>query len=616
MRLRRPSLAEYVVAAACGLWVALFLMPTTAWAIPAALAIAATTLIIPQRPLIAGTAVAALVWSFALAHVTTESPALLAPYLIVVYSLGRHADLWPGIAVTAAFPLSVIAEFGAVFEPLQLLGTLAFALMLTGAVFAFGRLVQHRARTAAHSRATASRLQTTDAAAVAARVVADERARLGGQALGLLRDAVEGMRSDAAAAQRDLDADLIDSIAARGRQAVTELRWLLGLLRSAPSAAEAHSPRRHARWKVDLGVGAVLLTAAMLEVASSDMLRMSPFAWATAVALPACAVARTRFTGPALGGAAVVVGFAAIGGVPLIMSGVLCILLLAWSAGVMGGVGPWVCFAALTAVTVAWVARGDPDNVSIMVALIAISAFAGHEWSAEHRADLAATARAEQLQADLDSRIDDARREERLRVARELHDVSSHAVGVMVLQASAVRALREGDPVAARQALSTIDGTAEQALAELAMMFDLLDSGAIGSAGLAGLARDPVPAMVDRLRSTGLRIELATQPVPPSLEDTVYRIVQESLTNVVRHSDATHVRITVEVEDAALSIRVVDDGHGIAQRGAAEDLIVSGFGLTGMAERVHALGGSFRASANGGGFTVEATLPVRPAVRS
>lgn len=607
MTLRRPSFAESVVAVLCGLWVALFLMPTT-WAIPAALAAAASTLVLPQRPLVAGAGLAALQWALALAHVTDENPALLAPVLIAVYTLGRHAHFRPGVAVALAFPLSSIVES----PPPS--ATLIFALLLTASVFAYGLIVQRRARTAEWSRATATRLQSTDAASVAARIVADERARLGAQALALLRDAVEGMRSDAAAAQIDLDDDLIESIATRGRQAVTELRWLLGLLRSAPTSASVSAPRRRTPGVVHISVAAVLLGLGGLEVATSEAAR-SPLAWTVAIGLPVCTIWRDRFTAPALGGAAVIIGFAAISSLPLIVTGLLSIVLLAWSAGVAGRLIPWACLAVLAAVTIAWVALGDPQNAPISVAMIALPAFAGHEWSAHDRADRVARARAHELQASLDALIDSARREERLRIARELHDVASHAVGVMVLQASAVRALRDGDPSAARHALSTIDTTAEQALTELAMMFDLLDSGAIGSPGLASAARDPLPAMVDRLRSTGLQIVLEMHPIPCGLEDTVYRIVQESLTNVVRHSSAMHVRITVAVEGDSLSIRVVDDGQ-VADGRAGVDGIGGGFGLAGMSERVQALGGEFRAGWDAGGFTVEARMPIEPAVRS
>jgi len=617
MRLRRPSLAESVVAAACGLWVVLFLVSTTPWAIPAGLTVTALTALLPQRPLLAGAALAGLQWSLALAHITDDSAALLMPFIIAVYSLGRHARLWPGVAVAASYPLSTLVEFEDADLSMRF-STLAFAVLLTTAVLSYGRVVRRRAIEAKRSRATASRLQGTDAVAAAARIVADERARLGGQALALLRDAVEGMRADATAAHRELDPDLLDAIAARGRQAVTELRWLLGLLRSAPPPAPAppETSRRNVRQVVDAGIAAALLTSSVLEVASSDIARSSLPAWVVAVGLPVCVLLRSRFTVAALGGAVVVAGVAAIGGVPTIVSGLACIILLAWSAGVAGGPLPWTCLGVLAAGTLAWTALNEPRNVAIGEALIALSAFAGHEWSAHDRAERAAATQAESLQAALDARIDEARREERLRIARELHDVASHAVGVMVLQASAVQALRDGDPAAARRALATIDSTAAQALTELAMLFDLLDSGAIGEPGLAGVARDPLAAMVERLRSTGLQITLEVDPIPAELDETVYRIVQESLTNVIRHSDALHVHITVIIDGGLLSVRVVDDGRFFVGR-ADSTALGGGFGLAGMAERVRSIGGAFRAGAGDDhGFTVDATMPVSPAVRS
>ena len=407
MRLRRPSLAESVVAAACGLWVTLFLMPTTTtavWAVPIALTIAALVLVLPQRPLIAAAGLATMQWALSLTQVTDGSPALLAPFIIAVYSLGRHASLWPGAAVAVVFTLSAIVEASA--PPL----TLVFALVLTAAMFAYGRLVQHRASTAARSRATASRLQSTDAAAVAARIVADERARLGGQALALLRDAVDGMRSDAAAAKRDLDPDLIESIAVRGRQAVTELRWLLGLLRSTPTPVPAASPRRSTRWIVDAGIAAVLVALGLLEVAGSPV-APSPVAWAFAVAMPACTVVRERHPTWALGGAAVVMGFAVIADLPLTASGILCVVLLSWSALAVDD-------SSRGSVRRAHRCRHRPGRVQ-----------RSREHDVHRRAHRrhgvprarvnrrtiaptrAATARADALQADLDARVDVCRRE-------------------------------------------------------------------------------------------------------------------------------------------------------------------------------------------------------------
>ncbi len=147
----------------------------------------------------------------------------------------------------------------------------------------------------------------------------------------------------------------------------------------------------------------MLVALGLLEVVSSPV-APSPLAWAFAVAMPACTVVRERHPTWALGGAAVVMGFAVIADLPLTASGILCVLLLSWSAGVVGRLVPWVCFAVLTAAAIAWVAFNGPENVTFTVGLIAVTVFAAHEWSAHDRADRAATARADALQADLDAR--------------------------------------------------------------------------------------------------------------------------------------------------------------------------------------------------------------------
>ena len=271
----------------------------------------------------------------------------------------------------------------------------------------------------------------------------------------------------------------------------------------------------------------------------------TPLAWALAVVLPACAVVRRRYTLLACSVAAAGVGAALLTGILPTVANLLCMVLLAWSAGIGGAPGGLGGSSERSPLgTALWGARHYPGNWPFTLALLALPAFAGFEWSAQDRAARAASAHADELRAELDARVESARREERLRIARELHDVTSHAVGVMVMQASAASALRERDPAAARDALKTVDEAAAQTLRELEMMFQLLDSGAIGGPGLAGATPEPLQTLVDRMRKTGLDISLEQAPIPAHLGDVVYRIVQESLTNVVRHSNARHVRIT------------------------------------------------------------------------
>lgn len=606
MWLRRPSLVEAVLAVLCGIPVGAFLLPSTFWALPIAVATAALILVQPQRPLMAGVLLSALFLVVDLTGLTPDGSPFLAPFFIGVYYLGRYAPLWRGALVALISPIASIEAWNA--------STIAFGLVLTGFVFGYGRVVHVRADGAHRAQTSAAELQATDAAAMTARIVADERARLGGQSLRLLRAAVEGMRSDAAAARTDLDETLIESVSRRGRQAVTELRWLLGILRSEPNTEHSSKPLEPRIGAIDIVVAALLLVGGVLELAFQVWEPPNPLAWALVVVLPACVLVRRRFVTVACIVATIGVGCGLLAGVLPNLSSLICIVLLAWSVGTAGLAVLWLIFAALAGATAAWFALHEPGNGIFSLAVIALPAFAGFEWSAQDRAARAASAQADRLRADLEARVEAARRQERLRIARELHDVASHAVGVMVMQASAASALRERDPAAARDALKTVDETAAHTLKELEVMFDLLDSGAIGAPGLARVVHEPLQSLVDRMRKTGLEISLEQTPVPPALDDVVYRIVQESLTNIVRHSDARRVRIRVERRGDEVHVSVKDDGtRRLDSPSLSSD--TPSFGLTGLGERVNGVGGTFQAGWKDDGFLVEAVLSVDPVVR-
>jgi signal transduction histidine kinase len=207
-------------------------------------------------------------------------------------------------------------------------------------------------------------------------------------------------------------------------------------------------------------------------------------------------------------------------------------------------------------------------------------------------------------------------REERLRLARELHDVASHAVGAMVLQAGAALALRERDPGGARAAVRTVQAAGSEAMAELTTLFGLLDAGAVGPAGHAA----PPPghdlgALAARMRAGGLAVELTGEtrlPADPVLAATAYRVVQEALTNAARYAPGSRVAIAVSDDAGGVVVTVADDGPGGGSPSrAAAPQAGGGFGLVGLAERVRALGGELSAGPRpGGGFAVEARLPV------
>jgi signal transduction histidine kinase len=198
---------------------------------------------------------------------------------------------------------------------------------------------------------------------------------------------------------------------------------------------------------------------------------------------------------------------------------------------------------------------------------------------------------------------------ERARIARELHDVISHNVSVMVVQAAAGHDVFDTHPERARSALSAVEETGRRALAELRKLLDVGEDGD-GTAPQPGLAL--VDELAERVRGAGLEVELTVEgtprAVPEALDLSAYRIVQEALTNTLKHAHASRAEVRVRYEPDALEVEVSDDGIG--PTGSAGD----GRGLIGMRERVSLFGGELLAGATAaGGFLVRARMPLESA---
>lgn len=201
--------------------------------------------------------------------------------------------------------------------------------------------------------------------------------------------------------------------------------------------------------------------------------------------------------------------------------------------------------------------------------------------------------------------------EERLRIARELHDVLAHSISVINVQAGVGLALLDSDPEQARTALTTIKSASKEALGEVRQVLDTLRTpGAAPRAPAPGL--DRLPELVEQAAAAGLTVDVTHEGQPvasaPGADLAAFRIVQEALTNVVRHSGSRHARVRVRYADATVELTVDDDGP--ATRAEAGG---SGNGLAGMRERAAALGGTIEAGTRpDGGFRVRAVLPQRP----
>ncbi|MEB8342307.1 sensor histidine kinase [Streptomyces endophyticus] len=199
--------------------------------------------------------------------------------------------------------------------------------------------------------------------------------------------------------------------------------------------------------------------------------------------------------------------------------------------------------------------------------------------------------------------------EERLRIARELHDVLAHSISVINVQAGVGLALLDTDPEQARTALTTIKSASKEALGEVRQVLDTLRApGEAPRAPAPGL--DRLPELVDQAAGAGLTVDVTTDgpraALPPGADLAAFRIVQEALTNVVRHSGSRHARVQLSYGDGAITLTVDDDGPA-----THADAGGSGNGLAGMRERAAALGGTIEAGPRAdGGFRVVGRLPL------
>lgn len=221
--------------------------------------------------------------------------------------------------------------------------------------------------------------------------------------------------------------------------------------------------------------------------------------------------------------------------------------------------------------------------------------------------------RAERAEALRDSLAHQAVAEERTRIARDLHDVVAHSMSLMVVQAGAARRVAKTDPDAAAQALQAIENVGRNSLDEMRRILGVLRGDDAGS----GTAPQPdiaaLEPLADEFRAAGLPVTITHKgdhrPLPPSIELTAFRIVQESLTNILKHAGPASAEVRLDYSDTHLHIAVEDDGRLHASAIPAQP--GSQKGHVGMRERVAAFGGAFRASPRlDGGYVVTATLPL------
>jgi signal transduction histidine kinase len=283
----------------------------------------------------------------------------------------------------------------------------------------------------------------------------------------------------------------------------------------------------------------------------------------------------------------------------------------------------WGAVVAIITVLLLAITLLKGENLSIgdlagNVAIFGIAAVFGDSVRVRRAYTRQLELRAADLERNQEAEAQRAVAEERLRIARELHDVVAHAMSVVAVQSGVGAHVIDSDPAEAKRILENVKTSSRAALNEMRRLLGVLrdEDGTRGALSpAAGL--ESVQELAEGLRRSGLavsvRIAGERPAVPPGLDLTAYRIVQEALTNVLKHAGPATVNVTIDYHPDSVCIDVADNGRG-ASTAPADGVPGDGHGLLGMRERVAVFGGRLDAGSRaGGGFRVTATLPFEPA---
>ena len=269
------------------------------------------------------------------------------------------------------------------------------------------------------------------------------------------------------------------------------------------------------------------------------------------------------------------------------------------------------------ALLVIYVSKPPDLDATGLVANIAIFSAAWLAGQVIRARSIATTARLAEAEERAETQRQQAARsvvEERLRLAQELHDVVAHPMSVIAVQAGMGAHVIDQRPADAKAALEAISETSRTTLQEMRRLLGVLrgEDGARATAPAPGMA--DLPRLVADVRRTGLPVELTVEgeatEVPDAVELSVYRLVQEGLTNVIKHAGQARAEVTVRCAPGEVEVEVVDDGRGAAAIDGHDGDAEGGHGLVGMRERVALWGGTLQAGPkSGGGYRVLATLP-------
>jgi signal transduction histidine kinase len=303
----------------------------------------------------------------------------------------------------------------------------------------------------------------------------------------------------------------------------------------------------------------------------------------------------------------------ATGAVTEMATGTLPLLITSYSAAAYLRTRPALGagLTALVAAELSVLPDPSPSSFAYAALVVGVAWTVGRVLATRHQQVGELEVQAEQLRRQNEQEAREAVAAERARIARELHDVVAHGVSVIVVQAGAAEGVVHSRPDDAAAAMREIQKAGRQALVELRQMLDLLRSSEDDGAGQLhpqpGLA--DIADLLESARSAGLHTSLQVSDlpdrVPPAVGLSAFRIVQEALTNTLKHAQADRVVVRLTGVDGALEVHVQDTGRGLADIGG------HGHGLVGMRERVALFGGSLDVTSKpGGGFAVRARIPV------
>lgn len=422
---------------------------------------------------------------------------------------------------------------------------------------------------------------------------------------------------------------------ARIRGAVTEaVAWLAvddaesapGSAAARPSAARGAAgaawnragslAREHPAAADAVLAGAVLALGAMALTQGAD--HVGPAAWVFAVAIVVPIIWRRRYPAGvfAVTFAAALAGWSAaeLTAVRLPLSYVMLVGLYTVARHSPRRVSLAAAALAETGVAVMTLGGGFVQSFVYVTGMVAAAFFLGTSLRNRQQYLTSLEERARRLEIERDQQARIAAAAERANIAREMHDIVAHSLAVIITMADAAGAKRRSDPERAGAAMEQVAETAREALGQTRRLLGVLrnEGAGSGAAPLPGLAQ--LDALLGQVRLTGLRAELTVSghmfTVPEGAQIATYRIVQEALTNAIKHAaDATCVRVRLRYADPVLEIDVADDGA--PQAAAGRDDVTGGHGLAGMSERAALYDGTVTTGPRaGGGWGVSAALRV------